>query len=206
MKIIKYDDYWSEVEACMAERTAVGYKMAVIETDKILRFVLKQKGYPGKDLRQQILLAGWRLEDKKGLEKALEKRDEIVNNLEYRLSTFEAEDAVKAYREAILHFTSKKTLKIKARIVMYYNHYLSIRSTFLQRSLVLIFVFFLLVKFLSSTEVGKSVSFYVVKASDFIFSWFLVFALLGIALLVIVISSFLYFEKSKTRIKEDNLD
>lgn len=202
VKFEQHADYWSEVESCLKEETASGYKMAIIEADKILRFVLKQKGYPGKDLRQQIFYAGWRLEDKKGLEGAIAKKDEIINNLEYRLSTFEAEDAVDAYKEAILHFSSKKTLKFKNRLVLYYTHYLSIKSKFFQKSVVSFLAFFLAIKVLDSTDIGRQIWQKLILIANFIFSWFLVFLLLGGAILVIVIGSFLYFEKGKTRIKE----
>ncbi|PIZ00518.1 hypothetical protein COY62_02110 [bacterium (Candidatus Howlettbacteria) CG_4_10_14_0_8_um_filter_40_9] len=202
MKPRTNEDYWGEVESCMSEETASGYKMAIIEADKILRFVLKQKGYPGKDLRQQIFYAGWRLDDKTGLNKAIAKKEEVINNLEYRLSTFEAEDATEAYKEAILHFSSKKTLKLKDRLVLYYTHYLSIKSKFFQKSVVSFLAFFLAIKVLDSTEIGRQVWQKLIIIANFIFSWFLVFLLLGGSILVIVIGSFLYFEKGKTRIKE----
>lgn len=196
------DDYWSEVESCLSEQSAAGYKMAIIEADKILRFILKKRGYPGKSLEQQIFYAGWKLGDKKSLKKALQKKEEIVNNLEYKLSTFEAEDAVEAYKEAILHFTSKKTLRLKERLALYYTHYLSIRSSFLQRSLLSFLAFFLIIKLLDSTEYGRLAWEWLIAMSNFIYSWFLVFLLLGGAILLIVIGSFLYFEKGKTKIKE----
>lgn len=204
MKPRENQDYWQEVEECLKEGSPSGYKMALIEADKILSFVLKQKGYPGKNVRQQVLLAGWRLEDKKSLEKALEKRDEIINNLEYRLSTFEAEDAVKAYREAILHFSSKKAISFGKRAALYYTHYLSIKSSFFQKSLIILLLFFLFVKFLTATTYGKTLGDAVVGTSNFIFSWFMVFLLLGIAIGVIVIGSFMYFGREKVRIKDND--
>src|SRR3990172_7004409 len=151
------EDYWAEVDACMAEETASGYKMAIIEADKILRFVLKQKGYPGKDLKQQIFYAGWKLEDKKELHKAIAKKDEIVDKLEYKLSTFEAEDALGAYKDAVIHFSSKKTLRLKNRLALYYTHYLSIKSKFFQKSIISFLVFFLVIKLLDSTEIGRQI-------------------------------------------------
>src|SRR3989337_1498482 len=162
------EDYWSEVEACLSEQTASGYKMAILEADKILRYVLKQKGYPGKDLEKQIFYAGWRLEDKGGLKKAIAKKEEIVEKIEYKLSTFEAEDAVEAYKEAILHFSSKKALGLKNRLTLYYTHYLSIKSSFLQKNLLIILAFFLAVKLLDSTETGRLVWEKLVAISGFI--------------------------------------
>jgi len=197
------EDYWTEVEACMAEGTASGYKMAVIEADKILRFVLSSKGYPGRGLKEQILLAGWRLEEKKALNDALKRREEIADNLEYRLSTFEAEDAVKAYKEAIIHFSSKKPLKFKRRLILYYNHYLSLRSNFFKKFLLFFLAFFLTVKMLSSTGFGASLVGVLVEISNFLFSWFVVFFLLGSAILVLIMGSLLYFEKNKVKIKEE---
>lgn len=196
------EDYWSEVETCLSEGTASGYKMAIIEADKILRYVLKQKGYPGKDLEKQIFYAGWRLSDKTGLKKAIAKKEEIANKVEYKLSTFEAEDAVEAYKEAILHFSSKKALKLRNRLVLYYAHYLSIKSSFLQKNLLIILMFFLAIKLLDGTETGQLIWEKLVSISNFIYSWFLVFILLGGAILIIVIGSFLYFEKGKVKIKD----
>ena len=197
------DDYWSEVDSCLKEQSASGFKMAIVEADKILRFILKKRGYPGKDLEQQVFYAGWKLEDKKGLKKALQKRNEIVSNLEYKLSTFEAEDAVDAYKEAILYFTSKRALRFKERLALYYAHYLSIKSSFLQRSLLSFLAFFLIIKLLDSTEIGRMIWGKLVEASNFIYSWFLILLLLGGAIFIIVIGSFLYFEKGKTKIKNN---
>lgn len=202
MQTTKHNDYWAEVEDYLSEKTSSGYKMAVIEADKILRYILKQKGYPGKDLRQQIFLAGWKLKEKKDLEAAIKMKDEILNNLDYRLSTFDTEDAVQAYKEAILHFTEKKPLGLRKKISLYYSHYLSLKSSFFRKTLYLIFGFFLLIKFFNSTEIGKGIMATINSISDFIFSWFMVFLLLGSGVLIIVLGSFLYFGKEQTKIKE----
>jgi len=195
-------DYWCEVEDYLSEGTPSGYKMAIVEADKILYHVLKQKGFPGKDIKVKIFYAGWELEDKRGLRSAIKAREDITQKLDYKLSTFDAEDAINAYKEAIIYFSKNKKLDFFKKSSLYYTHYISYKSPFLQKAVAFVFTFFLLVKFFNSTEIGKKITSTLVAVSNFIFSWFTVFLLLGTGFLIIVIGSFFYFGKEKTRIKE----
>ena len=116
------EDLWSNVEEYLAESSPAGYNMAIIEADKILRHVLKTKGYPGKDLKRQILWAGWKMEDKNPLVSAIQLKDKILTKFDYKLTSLDAEEAVKEYKNAIKHFNEYKKLTFTKKLGLYYSH------------------------------------------------------------------------------------
>lgn len=198
----KSDDLWGAVEGALKEHTASGYKMACIEAQKVFYYMLKQKGYPTKNMKQVLAIFGWKLTDKKALQSALEKTELIKNSFEYTLSSFETEDIVASYARAIKDFSGAKSLSWQRKVGLFWDNYLSFRSSFAKKLFVGIILFFILVKLLSSTAFGQKIVSVVVVISDCFFSWFLV-VVVGAGLVVLVIFGLMtLFEKNKSKIRE----
>lgn len=197
----KPENLWHEVERSLAEHSPTGYKMACIEAEKVFLYLLREKGYPTKNINIIMTLFGWRLSNRAALTNAFSKAEDIKNTFEYTLSSFEAEDIVSAFKQAIDDFSETKTLNWKRKITIFWDNYISFRSSFAKVALITIFSFFLLVKLLAHTKIGQNIVGIFVAISDFIFSWFIL--LIGGAIIIgIVASVIILIIENKTKIKE----
>ncbi|MDD5692959.1 MAG: hypothetical protein WC437_01250 [Patescibacteria group bacterium] len=203
MKVInqKNDNLWDEVERSIEEHSPSGYKISCIEAEKVFIYVLKSKGYPTKDINQTLALFSWRLTDKEGLKKALRKTEQIKTTFDYQMTSFEAEDIVESFKQAIKDFSEAKSLSWQRKMVFLWQNYLSLKTSFAKRTIIGFLGFFLIIKLLSSTKVGQSIVVFFVRISNVIYSWFVLLGLVSISLLIMVIVIFAYLERKKTRIK-----
>jgi hypothetical protein len=197
----KSENLWGEVEKALKEHTTSGYKMACIEAQKVFFYLLRSKGYSTKNMKQTLTLFGWRLSDKDALKKALEKTELIKNSFDYTLSSFETEDIIATYAKAIEDFSHAKTLSWQRKLGLFWDNYISIKSSFAKKALIGIILFFVLVKLLASTNIGLGIVHDIVVLSNFFFSWFLV-VVVGAGILVFVIFGLMtLFEKNRVKIK-----
>jgi len=203
MRVInqKNENLWDEVDRSLEDHSPSGYKMACIEAEKVFRSVLKTKGYPTKDINQILTLFGWKLTDKEGLKKALAKTHEIKETFDYNLTSFEAEDIVTCYKQAIKDFSDRKALSWQRRFALLWQNYISLKTSFAKKTLLSFFGFFLVIKILSSTEIGREITAFFVKIADIIYSWVAFFAIIAVVLLIFIVLIFSVLEKKKTRIR-----
>ena len=194
---------WQEIEADLKEKTNSGHKMALLDSDKMLRRALNDKGYPGKDLNKQLFWAGINLNARPDLKKALKKKQEILDEFDYRLSTFELEDFLNAYRKAIERVSSGDRLTLRKRLGIYFENYFFLKNASKLKALIAVMAVFLGIKILSSTGIGVGITKKVVSIDNLLFDWFLILLLVGLVVGVIVFVSFIFFDKSrKVKIKE----
>jgi len=198
----KSDDLWAEVERALSEHTTSGYKMACIESQKVFYHLLRQKGYPTKNMKQVLAIFGWKLTDKKALQNALEKTEQIKSSFDYTLSSFETEDIVSSYARAIKDFSKAKSLSWQRKVGIVWDNYISIKSSFAKKALVGTVLFFVVVKLLSSTKFGNAVVSAAVALSDFFFSWFIVVIVAAGVLVFIIFGIATLLEKNKSKIRE----
>lgn len=198
----KPENLWQEVERALAEHTASGYKMACIEAEKVFYYKLREKGYPTKNIKQILTLFGWKLSNKDALAKALEKTEQIKTIFEYTLSSFEAEDIVAAFKDAVDDFSHAKALSWQRKLTTFWDNYISYKSSFAKMTILSLFLFFLAVKFLSATTVGHQIVGGVIAIADFIFSWFLLLLGAGAIIAIVAFGVVTWFEKRQTKIRE----
>lgn len=203
MRVInqKNENLWDEVERSLSEHSSAGYKIACIEAYKVFKYVLKSKGFPVSDISQIITLFGWRLTDKEGLKKAIAKTEQIKETFDYNLTSFEAEDTVESFRQAIKDFSDKKALSWQRRFALLWQNYLSLKTSFAKKSLIGFLGFFLGIKILAKTEIGNKIVDYFIGFADVIYSWVAFLAILALLFFILVVIIVAFLEKKKTRIK-----
>ncbi len=206
---IKEEINWSIVKEALEEGTISGYKIAVIEAGKILEKLLEQKGYPGRTTRERILNARDYFHNLEGLLRAEKIRQNLVNNLEYQLTSLQVEDAINAYHQAVIDLNSneKANLNLFQKAKLSLKYYLPSKKKFLTVVLGSIFLFLLMVLILADTSIGRSFIQGVVGITHFIFSWIMIIILIIVGMGIIIIASLFYFEKrnaNRTRIDDEN--
>jgi len=203
---IREEINWSIVKEALDEGTVSGYKMAVIEAGKILENLLKQKGYPGRTIKDRILNARDNFHNLEGLLKAQQLRQNLTSNLEYQLTSLQVEDAVNAYHQAVIDLTSseKANLSLLQRVRVTLRYYLPGKKRFITFVLSGFFLFLLIVLILADTQFGRDFIQGVVGVTHFIFSWIMIIVLVVVGMAIIVIGSLFYFEKRHaTRIVDE---
>jgi len=198
MKKIKLSDLWKEVDSALTGDKSASFRFAIVEAHKILEQTLKSKGYPGKSIKKRLYWAGYSLEDREGIKDALEKHEEILNDFDYQLSDFEAENIVKEYKKVVQEIVSKKKLGPKDKVRIFLRVYLHPKSIYFWRNFLLLFGGFALIKVLAYTELGKSLVELVVYLSDLAFSSVTIVILLVILAVILGVSS---YRSGKTGIK-----
>lgn len=92
---------WSVIQNYIQGNTQAEWRMAVIEADKFLDFVLKHKGIGGENLGQRLKVAQSKFKDLRAVWPAHILRNKLVHESDYNLSKSQAVKAVKSFRKAI---------------------------------------------------------------------------------------------------------
>jgi hypothetical protein len=205
---IKESTSWNIVEECLAEKTASGYKMAMIEAEKILQDAIKKAGYPGKTNDERIATSSKNFSNIRKLKKAREISKTVLSELNYSLNSIEVEEAAKSYHQAVTDIEENPDaqLGLIQRFSALINYYIPSKKNLFLKSLILIISILLFIVFLADTKPGQNLAKSIVSLAHFAFSWVLTTALLVGAVVVIVTITILYFEnKRKGRPQEYDL-
>ncbi len=191
-----FEELWANVEEALKEGTASGYKMAIIEADKILNFLLKKKRYPGGNIREKLLLAKPEISNFDNLKKAIKIKESLLNDLEFNFNSLDCEETLSIYKETcqdlFQSISSKNWLLIFAPLLRWRKKSGYGKKIFKYFLTVVLFIWFLF-----GTSVGQSIGKGVVAFFNFLFNWFLIILSLAIGVLLVVVLSFIYFEKRK---------
>jgi hypothetical protein len=206
MKTVR--EIWKEVETDMAFRKSAGYRKAFIDPDRRLRLILKEKGYPGRNLEQQLFWSGLRTDRDHDLKRAIEKKEEILNSPTYQLSTLELDDFLDAYKRAVEAVAAKKKIGMGEKIYLLFEKKISRNIKKIIQILFCVLLAFLFgVKFLSSTETGRNIISSIVNFNNFLFSWLVNILIIGLAVAIIAGIIFVWLERRRSvKIKESKND
>jgi hypothetical protein len=201
MKKVKLSELWAEVDSALQGERSAGIKYAVLEAHKILENTLASQGYPGRTIEKKLYWAGFSLEDENGLKFALDKRNEILRNFDFRISDLEAADIVGLYKKVVHEIVRQESFGWKEKLTAFYKIYISPKSVYTWRNLAIAFGLFLLVKILRYTVIGKSIVDSVVYVSDLALSWVFVVVVMVVSAVILFVTNYRE-SKTKIRIKE----
>ena len=194
----EYEKEWQLVEKLLNEGTTSGYKIAVVETEKILQAVLDDRNFPGKDISAQIENARMILENFDKLNYSRAMFNKIIKESDFDISSEDTKEIIAGYYKAISDIIKmdSKDIELKEKVNLllqryFYNFPVRIRNGF-----ILVFLFLLAVFLSTETATGKSIAEMVSELSQFIF-----YKLIPMILAVVVIGSIivggLYYWKRK---------
>jgi hypothetical protein len=93
---------WSKIEKRLKSDQEAELKLAVIEADKFLDDILKRIGYFGKDMGERLRkINSSQIANIDDIWQAHKVRNNIVHDVDYKLTEFGAERAVRTYKEAL---------------------------------------------------------------------------------------------------------
>lgn len=98
----KIDKDWQEVQKKLASHDSNTHKLAVVEADSMLDYVLKTIGYSGNSLGDRLKKSAYQFTDIDGIWKAHKLRNMIVHSTGMKVSKQQAAGAVKQFEKALL--------------------------------------------------------------------------------------------------------
>jgi len=190
----KYDKYWNLVENALNDGTKNGYKIAVIETEKILRTALKEKNIPGEiyDHKVEFIQKILANPDKLRYSRAMYKK--ITEDIGFDISLEDTKEIIAGYYKAISDISEMNyhTVSAKDKLMLLGEKYSKELPTAIRNIVIWLFIFFLAIFISSETEIGRGLSTALTDISRLIFYKLIpaiiaILAILFIALIAIAI-------------------
>lgn len=194
----KYQEHWNVVENSLNEGVSSGYKIAVVETEKILQMALDDKKFPGKDIDEQIKNAELIIKNPEKLDYSRAMCDKIINEPGFDISSEDIKEIEIGYYRAISDITkmSSKDIDFKEKINLLLQKYFYGFPRKIKKVLILTFLFFLAIFLSTETATGRLVFETLSDFSKFIF-YKAIPGILVVILVGIIIAGGLYYWKRK---------
>ncbi len=196
----KYQEYWDAVEKSLNEGGFSGYKVAVIETEKILQMALDDKKFPGKNINEQIKNAEIILKNPEKLKYSRAMYNKIISEPSFDISSEDIKEIESGYYMAISDITKMESRDIdfKERVNLFLQKYFYGFPRKIKRSIILFFLFFLAIFLSAETATGRLIFEMLSDFSKFIF-YKAVPGILALIVIGIVIVGGLYYWKGRKR-------
>lgn len=199
LSLEKYQTYWDNVEKSLNEGIGSGYKIAILETEKILSLSLGEKRFPGKDIQEKIESAGIFIKNKEKLNYARSMYNKIIKEPGFDVSSEDTKEIVSGYYRAISDIVrmDRENLNLKEKTGLLLQKYFYRFPEKARKFLILVFLFFLLVFISVETSTGKSISANVVSFSQFLFYKILPGVLTIIAAGIVIVGALYWWQSRK---------
>lgn len=174
---------WSDVEEALAENSPAGYKLAILETDKVFREYLARFKYLGSEPEKKIKVLAGLLNKKRELSLLKTVKEKLVEDKKFDISRDDAKEIISEYWQIIktLDEFNRRTRRTGKFWLRFKN------SSFLSFLKILAIAFtalILLIKFFSATAAGGEIAGAAVKIADLLFFEIIIAAGLVIILFI----------------------
>lgn len=196
----RYQQYWDMVEDSLNESTVSGYKMAIVETEKILNMAFSEKKIPGKSCEEKIRNGEMILQNPEKLNYSRAMYKKIINEPGFNISQDDAKEIIAGYYKAISDIVDMENTRIgaKEKIRLFLERYFHNFPDLAKKIAVLLVFFFTMVFLSTETQHGRSVSEMIVNLTRFIFYTMLP-AIFTLALVLLLIIGILYYWQRKKK-------
>ncbi|MFA5967310.1 MAG: hypothetical protein WC805_02235 [Patescibacteria group bacterium] len=189
---------WDRIEKLLAQKHQASLNMAIVEADKLFREVLGIISF-GETVNEAIQNSANLFSNMKGLLEARKVYEDIVEVPGFFTDLKTAQEATAIYLRSILDmmgkdYREKSSWQVFINELVYFSesHPHLIRDIFLG-----ILIFLIGVWFLSGTTWGQYLVGIAVGITQFILTWAWGFVIVLGAILVVVLVSWLFFERRK---------
>lgn len=190
---------WSAVERALGEGTFSGYKIGVLETEKLFEELLEQKQIPGRNAERKLKYIARFLSLPDKLDYSRNIYERVVHEPHFEISREETKQVIMGYWQAMLDIEEAvQTLTLKEKIMMRLKYYASVVLKNLKIFGLIILGIAILIWFLGETNAGRQTSQVIVNLNHFFIFKFLFWLLIFIGGLV-VIGIILYLINMKKR-------
>ena len=195
----KYQEYWDAVEKSLNEGDFSGYKVAVIETEKILQMALNDRKFPGKNINEQIKNAEIILKNPEKLKYSRAMYNKIISELNFDISSEDIKEIVAGYYMAISDITKmrSKDIDFKERINLFLQKYFYGFPRKIKRGIILTSLFFLAIFLSTETATGRWTFGIMSDFSKFIFYKVIPGIIVAVVVGIIIVGGLYYWQRKK---------
>lgn len=167
----KYEKYWNIVEDALNDSSGYGYKIAVMDTEKILRMALKEKNVPGNAYDDKVDFVSKTLNnpDKLRYSRAMNKK--ITDEIDFDISLDDTKEIIAGYYKAISDISEMNhySVSTKDKIVLLGEKYSKKLPLIFRNVLIVLLVFFGMLFVSSETGIGREISSMLIDLSRLVF-------------------------------------
>jgi len=187
---------WEKVEKYLAEKTAGGDLMSLVETEKIFKQIVENFDLPGDDFERKVQALSFVFSEYEDLKQARSAYKKAIEKANFSVSNYEIKNDLAFYYQAIKDLVDFEKKKISAfkKIKIYLKTFLPKPKVFLKKFVLVFFIFFLLIFLLDATNFGRMIVDLFVSLSHIIFSWVLFVILLIAGIAILVVGTIYYFQ------------
>jgi hypothetical protein len=188
-------EVWDLVENCFKEQKACSYKMAIIEADKSLDNLLSLKGVPGTGSKDRVLKVKEKFSNIEELFKAFELRERILNHLSYTLTVQEVDDALNAYKQAIIDIDSGgKSIPFKTKLKLFWEYYVPKKIRKIKSLIFFALLLLAVILFFNDFNFGKEIHTKLLQTARFIYYEIMVILVVAAVVVGLIFFIFLVLE------------
>ena len=194
-----YQEYWDIVDRALNEGTNSGYKIAIIETEKILLMVLDDRKIPGKSISEKIKNIESLIKSTDRLNYSRAICEKLTKEPGFSVSADETREIVAGYYKTISDIVKieSKNLASKEKINFFLQRYFNKFPQKTKKGAILTFLFFFAVFLSTETSTGQFISEMISNFSQFIFYKFIPIVFASAVVLAMIVGG-LYYWKNKS--------
>lgn len=190
---------WSAAEKALAEGTFSGYKIGVLETEKLFSELLKNKRIPGGSTEHRIKYIRRFLSLSDKLDYSRNVCERIIGEPHFEISREETKQIISGYWQAMIDIEEAITsLSAWEKISLRFRHFLASFLKSARRTALIALTSSTTIWFLAETAIGQKIAGRAAIINHFFIFKFLFWTLITLASLLIL-GGILYFLTKKTK-------
>jgi len=190
---------WSAAEKALAEGTFSGYKIGILETEKLFEELLKTKQIPGNLTERKIkyIQRFLSLPDKLDYSRHIYQR--IINEPHFEIARDETKHIISGYWQAMLDIEEAvSSLSVREKISLRGKYILAIAIKNARNVILGILAASAVIWFLAETNLGKKIAAGIALANHFFIFKFLFWTVI-VLIALFIIGGILYFVTKRKR-------
>ena len=191
---------WSAVERALAEGTFSGYKIGILETEKLIQEVLRNKSIPGSTPERKIKYIKKYLSLPDKLEYSRNVYERIIHEPHFEISREETKHVISGYWQAMLDIEETvQSFSLWEKITLRARYIFGLFLKNLKIVAAVLFGVLALIWFLGETSWGQKVARFVVTLNHFFIFKILLWTaiILGTLIIIAIILYFILRSKRK---------
>ncbi|OGZ40353.1 MAG: hypothetical protein A3B04_01895 [Candidatus Portnoybacteria bacterium RIFCSPLOWO2_02_FULL_39_11] len=190
---------WSAAERALAEGTFSGYKIGILETEKLFEELLKTKQIPGDSTNRKIKYIQRFLSLPDKLDYSRHVYERIINEPHFEISRDETKHIISGYWQAMLDIEEAvSSLGVWEKISLRAKYILAIAIKNTRNVVIAILATSAVIWFLAETNIGKTITNGIIIANHFFIFKFLLWTVIVLVVLFII-GGILYFVTKRKR-------
>lgn len=190
---------WSAVEKSLAEGTFSGYKIGILETEKLFNEFLKNKQIPGHKIENKIKYIHRFLSLSDKLDYSRNNYERIINEPHFEISREETKQVISGYWQAMLDIEETiESLSLGEKISLRAKYILGITLKNMRNIVLAVLGASAFIWFLSEVSWGKKIAGIIIKINNF-FIFKILFWTIIVSASLFAIGGILYFTTSRKK-------